>query len=133
MIKILENGLNIICGECKGIILDNDSQVTEELENINYYIEFEDGSKEWLLRGDFEIIEKIVGYGIFDFDNTGMLEIQKIDKVNIFKSDDEAVEQAIKDGIKVIPVEELPQNFDRKYLGWIDTVKNREAIKKYCK
>lgn len=72
------------------------------------------------------------GYAITNFDGTGMLEIQKIDEENIFESDDEAVEQAIKDGIKIIPVEELPENFDRRYLGWIDTPENREKIKEYC-
>ena len=72
------------------------------------------------------------GYDIFDFDGTGMLEIEKIDEMHMFDSDEDAVEQAIKDGIKIIPVEELPENFDRKYLGWIDTPENREAIKRYC-
>lgn len=75
---------------------------------------------------------KSKGYDIFDFDGTGMLEIERIDEVNMFESDDEAVEQAIKDGIKIIPIEELPANFDRKYLGWIDTEENRRAIKAYC-
>lgn len=75
----------------------------------------------------------MIGYDVFDFDGTGMLEIQKIDELNIFNSDDEAVKQAIKDGIKIIPVEELPENFDRKYLGWIDTTENRKAIANYCK
>lgn len=72
------------------------------------------------------------GYDIFDFDGTGMLEVQKIDTSKRFENDEEAVEQAIKDGIKIIPIEELPENFDRKYLGWIDTEENRKAIKEYC-
>lgn len=72
------------------------------------------------------------GYAITDFDGTGMLEIQKIDTLNIFVSDEEAVEQAIKDGVGIIPVEELPENFDRRYLGWIDTPENRKRITKYC-
>lgn len=76
--------------------------------------------------------KKLIGYGVFDFDGTGMLEIQKIDELNIFETDEEAVEQAIKDGIKIIPIEELPKNFDRKYLGWIDTEENRKAIYDYC-
>ena len=54
-------------------------------------------------------------YAITNFDGTGMLEIQKIDDENVFEFDDEAVKQAIKDGIKIIPVEELHENFDRKY------------------
>lgn len=58
------------------------------------------------------------GYDITDFDGTGMLEIQKIDELGIFKSDKDAVEQAIKDGVAIIPVKELPEN--------------RERIVKYC-
>ena len=71
------------------------------------------------------------GYAIFNFDGTGMLEIEAINDVGCF-DDDEAAEQAIKDGIKIIPIEELPENFNRKYLGWIDTEENRKAIQKYC-
>lgn len=72
------------------------------------------------------------GYGIFNYDGTGMLEIQKLDDRNTFKTDEEAVTRAIKDGIKIIPVNELPWNFDRRYLGWIDTPENRAAIAAYC-
>ena len=72
------------------------------------------------------------GYAIFDFDGTGLLEIEMINDMEIFNGDEEAVEQAIKDGIKIIPIEELPDNFDRFYLGWIDTPENRKAIEGYC-
>lgn len=72
------------------------------------------------------------GYAIFDFDGTGLLEIAMINDMEIFNGDEEAVEQAIKDGIKIIPIEELPDNFDRSYLGWIDTPENRKAIEEYC-
>ena len=51
------------------------------------------------------------GYEVTDFGGTGMLEIQKIDELRIFSNDEEAVEQAIKDGI-------APEN--------------RRAIEKYC-
>ena len=77
-------------------------------------------------------MKKSKGYDIFDFDGTGMLEIEKIDEENVFTNDEEAVEQAIKDGIKIIPIEELPKNFDRRYLGWIDTEENRKVSKEYC-
>lgn len=74
------------------------------------------------------------GYAIFDFDGTGMLEIEEIGCMNAFDGDDDkATEQAIKDGIKIIPIEELPENFERRYLGWIDTPENRKRIKEYCK
>lgn len=77
-------------------------------------------------------MKKIKGYDITDFDGTGMMEIQRIDELGIFKDDEEAVEQAIKDGIKLIPIDELPSNFERKYLGWIDTPENRKTIENYC-
>ena len=72
------------------------------------------------------------GYFECDFDGTGMIEIQKDDSMTKFKNDEEAVKRAIKDGIKIIPIDELPNNFDRKYLGWVDTLENRETIMKYC-
>jgi hypothetical protein len=40
--------------------------------------------------------------------------------------------QAAADGIKIIHENELPENFDRKYFGWIDTPENRKAIDEYC-
>ena len=68
------------------------------------------------------------GYDIFSFDGMGIYEISRIDDVNAFATDDDAVKQAIKDGIKIIPVEELPETFGRRYLGWIDTPENRARI-----
>lgn len=90
---------------------------------------------------DEEVAEKVEdwgvencnrGYTIFDFDGTGMLEVNKIDVLCVFEDDEEAVEQAVKDGVKIIPVEELPENFERRYLGWIDTPENRKQIRLWC-
>lgn len=90
---------------------------------------------------DGEVAEKVKdygiencnkGYAIFKFNNTGMLEINKIDVLCVFEDDEEAVKQAIKDGIKLIPIEELPENFERKYLEWIDTPENRKQIAEFC-
>lgn len=78
-------------------------------------------------------MNKRIGYGIFDFEGTGILEIEKTDSDNRFRNDEEAVRQAIKDGIKIIPIEDLPENFDRRYLGWIDTPENRKCIEEYCR
>lgn len=72
------------------------------------------------------------GYAAVDYDGTGMLEIQRIDDEAVFPDDEAAVAQAIKDGVAIIPVDELPENFDRRYLGWIDTPENRERIRAYC-
>lgn len=73
-----------------------------------------------------EVVNK--GYDIFTFNGMGILEISRIDDVEAFETDDDAVEQAIKDGIKIIPVDELPETFGRRYLGWIDTPENRKRI-----
>ena len=48
------------------------------------------------------------GYAVTDFNGLGIYEIEKIDEENVFEDDEEAVEQAIKDGVKSIPEEELP-------------------------
>lgn len=56
------------------------------------------------------------GYIIADYDSTGMLEIQKDDSMNMFSYDKEAVEQAMKDGVKIIPVEEV-QCSEKIYAG----------------
>lgn len=76
--------------------------------------------------------EESRGYAIVDYEGTGMLEVQKLDGCNKFETDEQAVMQAIKDGIALIPVSDLPYNFDRRYLGWVDTPANRNAILKYC-
>ena len=68
------------------------------------------------------------GYAIFTFNGMGILEVDRIDDVEAFETPDNAVEQAIKDGVKIIPVEELPETFGRRYLGWIDTPENRARI-----
>lgn len=72
------------------------------------------------------------GYFVVSYEGTGMLEIQRIDEEAVFPSDEEAVAQATKDGIAIIPVDELPASFKRRYLGWIDTPENREHIRAYC-
>ena len=82
---------------------------------------------------DIVILDKKPGYVVADFDGTGMLEIQKLDDSGIYQTDEEAVEQAMKDGIAIIPVKELPKCFERRYLGWIDTPENRKAIEDYCR
>lgn len=106
--------------------------LTEERYNqmMNTYKKDESWVKEIVEEWTSEICNK--GYDIFDFDGTGMLEINKVDEVGAFKDDEEAVEQAIKDGIRIIPVDDLPRNFDRRYLGWLDTPENRKAIEEYC-
>lgn len=74
------------------------------------------------------------GYSIFDYDCTGMLEIEAIMDVNAF-DDEEACKKALADGIKIIPVSELPENMpgDMRFFGWIDTADNRKRIAEFCR
>ena len=80
------------------------------------------------------------GYDIFNFDGTGMLEIEAIADVYLVEDedcsgyDDEACAiEAERSGFcKIIPVNELPEDFGYKYFGWIDTPENRQAIYNYC-
>ena len=72
------------------------------------------------------------GYLVVDYDGSGMLEIEKDDESNRFETDDDAVDQAIADGVKIIPVAELPDGFPYYWLGWIDTPENRKAIAEYA-
>lgn len=67
------------------------------------------------------------GYAIFvnEFGN-GAEHIERIDEMDVFDSDEEAAEQAEKDGIKIIR--------DMKFEGedlqyYIDTPENRELLK----
>ena len=100
--------------------------------------------KSW--HGDIEQVYTVVedwgvelcnkGYDTFNYDGLGLLEIEAIGDVDAF-DDDEAVNHAIADGVKIIPVEELPEKFDKKFFGWIDTPENRrnilEYVDKYCR
>ena len=72
------------------------------------------------------------GYVIAAFNITDMLEVERDDSMNVYEDDEQAVEAAVADGIRIILVNELPENFDRHYYGWIDTPENRRAIQRYC-
>lgn len=81
------------------------------------------------------------GYDIFEFGGTGLLEINRIDSEwcewdedGLTDVDDEdcAIEAERSGFCKIIPVDELPENFDRRYFGWVDTPENRKAIQDYC-
>ena len=104
-------------------------------ERYEQMMEFCDNDEEWVK----EIVDEWgsencnKGYAIFDTNNDGILCIERIDDVGCFNDDIEAKEQAIKDGVKIIPIDELPKNFDLKSLGWIDTEENRKRIAEYCR
>lgn len=61
-----------------------------------------------------------------------ILEIQAVEAVGKFKSDEEAVMAALNDGVPIIPVGELPSGFEFTWWGFVDTPRNRERIKRYA-
>lgn len=85
-----------------------------------------------------EVAER--GYDIFDFDGLGLLQIEAV--CDCYPDDDyddeAAAREAERSGFcKIIPIEELPENFtlndhSAKWFGWIDTKENRKTIKEYC-
>ena len=80
------------------------------------------------------------GFAIFDFNGTGMLDIEVINDIyystnsrDDIPTDEDCAYEAERLGIcKIIPIEELPENFEFKCRVWIDTAENREQIKKYA-
>ena len=67
------------------------------------------------------------GYAIFTSDyGNGAEHIQKIDSMDVFEDDNEAAEQAERDGIKIIHDMEFD---DENSAAYIDTPENRELLK----
>ena len=89
-----------------------------------------------LLDEGYSILQSVLGFGIFNYNGYGLLNVESI---GAFNYDEDAAREAERIGYcKIIPVNELPYNFyidgyDARYFGWVDTPDNRKAIKKYCK
>ena len=83
------------------------------------------------------------GYCKFYFDFTEMLEINAINDCYVEATngnyyygeevtDEDCAYEAEHSGYcKIIPIDELPAHFDRRYYGWVDTPENRKAIQEY--
>lgn len=73
------------------------------------------------------------GYATVDWEGLGLARIEKIDELRVFSSDNAAINQAIKDGVKLIPLRDLPDGLpdDMYSRGWVDNLTNRMNIKKY--
>lgn len=81
------------------------------------------------------------GYDIFEYNNTGLLDIERIDcefcgfaeDGTTEVCDEDCAREAERTGFcKIIPIEELPKGFRWPYHIWVDTPENREAIKRFC-
>lgn len=72
------------------------------------------------------------GYIASDYDGLGILCIETVIDLGRFVNDTEATKQAVKDGVKIIPIHELPNNIpeDMRFFGWVDTPENRKKIQK---
>ena len=73
------------------------------------------------------------GYSIKAFNDDGIESVYTLFEVSAFSDDSDAVEAAVKDGVKIIPVGHLPNNFYDRWYGYVDTPENRKRIYKYCK
>ena len=89
-----------------------------------------------LLDEGYSILQSVLGFGIFNYNGYGLLNVESI---GAFNYDEDAAREAERIGYcKIIPVDELPYNFyidghDVRFFGWVDTPDNRKAIKEYCK
>lgn len=89
-----------------------------------------------LLDEGYPILQSVLGFGIFNYNGYGLLNVESIGGLN---HDEDAAREAERIGYcKIIPVDELPYNFyidghDARFFGWVDTPDNRKAIKEYCK
>ena len=97
---------------------------------------------EWAMEDGWDREAAERGYDIFDFDNTGLLEVERIDacyaecNCEDVTDDDCAIEAERSGFCKIIPADELPNPFivngyDRRFYGWVDTPENRKAIEEY--
>lgn len=89
----------------------------------------------------WDMEEAELGFTIFNREGIGILEVCRIDcewvgwgedgSTDI--DDEDCAHEAERLGIcKIIPVDELPANFEYRYFGWVDTPENRAAIKAFC-
>lgn len=89
-----------------------------------------------LLDEGYSILQSVLGFGIFNYNGYGLLNVESI---GAFNYDEDAAREAERIGYcKIIPVDKLPYNFyidghDVRFFGWVDTPDNRKTIKEYCK
>ena len=89
-----------------------------------------------LLDEGYSILQSVLGFGIFNYNGYGLLNVESI---GAFNYDEDAAREAERIGYcKIIPVNELPYNFyidgrDVRFFGWVDNPDNRKSIKEYTK
>lgn len=79
-------------------------------------------------------VHALRGYGIFETVDFPGIHIERIDEMDIYSSDLEAAAQAEKDGIALIPIREIPEEYPYNCYRFIDTPENRAVLQKIgCK
>lgn len=72
------------------------------------------------------------GYGVFFSNDSTMAHIERIDELGVYDGDLEAGEQAEKDGMKLIPVNEIPDEYPINAYRYLDNEGNREILGLFC-
>ena len=72
------------------------------------------------------------GYGVFFSNESEMTHIERIDELGVYDSDLEAGEQAEKDGMKLIPMNEIPDEYPINAYRYLDNERNREILGSFC-
>ena len=108
------------------------------MANVNAFANINNNQIYRAIKGGWNIDEANRGYVIVDYNGTGMMEVEFIRDMWLEGGDPDiddtdAALAAERDGFcKIIPVDELPDNFEYKWFGWVDTPENRKAIENYC-
>ena len=95
------------------------------------YVPPTDEEVEWLLDSGWTEDEARKGYAVCNYDGTGLFGIECLENMGC-DNDTACAIHANENGIPIIPINELPENFEMRWYGWIDTPENRANIKKYC-
>lgn len=119
----------------KNILLSRVLYNEEEYTNFELWckiVEFAEFEELTIEEAEKEILASwgelgLRGYGIFVDDYTNARHIQRIDELVMYDGDDEATTQAEKDGIKIVPKQELKSEW--KNYNFIDDEDNRKILK----
>lgn len=70
-----------------------------------------------------------LGFGFFVSPDTNALHIQKIDEMNVFDSDWDAADYAETLGVKLIPINQIANEYPYNCMRFIDSEENRNVLK----
>lgn len=109
-------------------------KIIKNLDDLYSYLSIDEENYKEISNNIENLLVSILkkGYLIVDYDNTGLLCIQKDDLFPLLLNDEDAVFKAKIHNIQIIPENELPEYFPLKNKAyWIDTPENRKNIQEY--